>query len=40
VDMDHWVSEHYTREIFEQLLSPYIHTRVAKEDKSPVEYWR
>ena len=40
VDMDHWVSEQYTREIFEQLLSPYIHTRVAKEDKSPVEYWR
>ena len=40
VDMDHWVSEHYTREIFEELLSPYIHTRVAKEDKSPVRYWR
>ena len=40
VDMDHWVSEHYTREIFEQLLSPYIHTRVAQTDKSPVQYWR
>ena len=40
VDMDHWVSEHFTREIFEQLLSPYIHTRVAKADKSPVRYWR
>ena len=40
VDMDHWVSEHYTREIFEELLSPYIHTCVAKADKSPVRYWR
>jgi dinuclear metal center YbgI/SA1388 family protein len=40
VDMDHWVSEHFTREIFEQLLSPYIHTHVAKADKSPVRYWR
>jgi putative NIF3 family GTP cyclohydrolase 1 type 2 len=39
VDMDHWVSEHFTREIFEQLLSPYIHTHVAKTDKSPVQYW-
>ena len=40
VDMDHWVSEHYTREIFEEILSPYIHTRVAKADKSPVKFWR
>jgi putative NIF3 family GTP cyclohydrolase 1 type 2 len=40
VDMDHWVSEHYTREIFEELLSPYIRTHVAKADKSPVRYWR
>jgi putative NIF3 family GTP cyclohydrolase 1 type 2 len=40
VDMDHWVSEHFTREIFEQLLSPYTHTHVAKTDKSPVQYWR
>jgi dinuclear metal center YbgI/SA1388 family protein len=39
IDMDHWVSEHFVREIFEQLLSPYIHTHVAKEDKSPVQYW-
>ena len=40
VDMDHWVSEHFTREIFEQMLSPYIHTHIAKEDKSPVQYWK
>ena len=38
VDMDHWVSEHFTREIFEQLLSPYISTRIARADMSPVKY--
>ena len=38
VDMDHWVSEHFTREIFEQLLSPYIHTRMARTDESPIKY--
>ena len=38
VDMDHWVSEHFTREIFEQLLSPYIHTRIARADESPIKY--
>jgi dinuclear metal center YbgI/SA1388 family protein len=39
VDMDHWVSEHFTREIFEELLAPYIHTRVAQSDESPVRYY-
>jgi dinuclear metal center YbgI/SA1388 family protein len=39
VDMDHWVSEHYTREIFEELLSGHIQTHVAKADKSPVKFW-
>ncbi len=38
VDMDHWVSEHFTREIFEQLLSPYISTRIARTDESPIKY--
>ena len=38
VDMDHWVSEHFTREIFEELLTPYIHTFIASTDKSPVRY--
>ena len=38
VDMDHWVSEHFTREIFEQLLSPYISTRIARADESPIKY--
>ena len=40
VDMDHWVSEHYTREIFEELLSPYISTRIATTDESPVRYFQ
>ena len=39
VDMDHWVSEHFTREIFKDLLSPYVSTRIAREDKSPVRYF-
>ena len=38
VDMDHWVSEHFTREIFHELLSPYISTRIAHADKSPIRY--
>ena len=39
VDMDHWVSEHFTREIFEQLLSPYISARIARADESPICYY-
>ena len=39
IDLDHWVSEHYTRELFEQLLSPYIRTFVASQDASPVKYF-
>ena len=38
VDMDHWVSEHFTREIFEELLSPHIKTHMAHTDHSPVKY--
>ena len=41
IDMDHWVSEHYTREIFAELLSSYnIRIRVAETDHSPVKYWQ
>ena len=40
VDMDHWVSEHFTREIFEELLSPHIKTYIASADDSPVRYWK
>ena len=38
IDMDHWVSEHFTREIFYELLSPHIQTYVATVDKSPIRY--
>ena len=38
VDMDHWVSEHFTREIFEELLAPHVQTHVASADKSPIRY--
>jgi dinuclear metal center YbgI/SA1388 family protein len=40
VDMDHWVSEQYTREIFEELLSQHIKTYVAQSDISPIKYWK
>ena len=40
VDMDHWVSEHFTREIFEELLAPHVNTHIASADKSPVKYWK
>lgn len=36
VDIDHWTSEHFTRDIFRELLSPYIPTRIAESDASPV----
>ena len=38
VDMDHWVSEHYTREIFEEILSAYVKTYIASTDESPVRF--
>ena len=40
VDMDHWVSEHFTREIFEELLSAHVTTYIAKTDDSPVRFWK
>ncbi len=36
VDIDHWTSEHFTRDIFRELLSPYVATRIAESDWSPV----
>ena len=39
VDMDHWVSEHFTREIFDELLSPHVKTYIARTDESPVRYF-
>ena len=40
VDMDHWVSEHFTREIFDELLAKHVSTCVASADKSPVKYYQ
>ena len=36
VDMDHWVSEHFTREIFAEMLGGKVNIVTAKTDKSPV----
>lgn len=37
IDMDHWVSEHFTREIFQELLAGKVETLISKEDKSPIK---
>ena len=37
IDMDHWVSEHFTREIFCELLEGKVKTVIAKADQSPVK---
>ncbi|MGN0236061.1 MAG: Nif3-like dinuclear metal center hexameric protein [Paludibacteraceae bacterium] len=36
VDMDHWVSEHFTRNIFQDLLQPHLPTRISTTDRTPV----
>ena len=36
VDIDHWVSEHFTRDIFAELLQGKVDVRVAETDASPV----
>ncbi len=36
VDIDHWTSEHFTREIFAELLTGKVPTYISKEDHSPV----
>ena len=37
IDIDHWVSEHFTREIFAELLEGKVKTYIAQSDKSPIE---
>ena len=38
IDIDHWVSEHYTREIFAEILAPLgVEYMVSKADRSPVK---
>jgi len=39
VDMDHWVSEHYTREVFAELLQGKVETYMARSDGSPVQVY-
>ena len=36
VDIDHWVSEHFTRDIFAELLQGKVEVKVAQSDASPV----
>ena len=38
IDLDHWTSEHFTREIFQELLKGKITTHIAKTDKTPVKW--
>ena len=37
VDIDHWVSEHFTRDIFAELLQDKVEVKVAQTDVSPVK---
>ena len=36
VDMDHWVSEHFTRNIFQDLLQSHLPTYISTTDRTPV----
>ena len=38
IDLDHWVSEHFTREIFEELLSAHIPVFIAENDGTPIQW--
>ena len=36
VDIDHWASEHFTRDIFAELLRGKVEIRMSEADASPV----
>lgn len=36
IDIDHWVSEHFTRDIFAELLKGRVETCIAERDGTPV----
>ena len=38
IELDHWVSEQFTRDIFQEILSPYITVHISREDHSPIQY--
>lgn len=40
IDMDHWHSEQYTREIFAELLEGKVKTYIAESDRSPVRVYQ
>lgn len=37
VDLDHWVSEQFTRDIFAELLQGHVECHVAQTDQTPVQ---
>ncbi len=39
IDMDHWVSEHFSREQFAQLLEGHIQTIISQQDHSPINIY-
>jgi putative NIF3 family GTP cyclohydrolase 1 type 2 len=36
VDIDHWVSEHFTRDIFAELLRDKVQVKMSEADASPI----
>ena len=38
IDLDHWTSEHFTREIFQELLQAHVTTYIAQTDQTPVKW--
>ena len=36
VDIDHWVSEHFTRNIFQDLLQDHVTTYISETDRTPI----
>lgn len=38
VDMDHWYSEHFTRDVFAEVLQGKVKTYISQTDASPVHY--
>lgn len=39
IDLDHWYSEQFTREIFAELLAGHIRTYIAECDRSPIRVY-
>ncbi len=39
IDLDHWVSEHFTRDLFAELLRGKVTVYMSKKDQSPVKIY-